>query len=87
MSRSTRAGFLRIRGDVVLRWLNEAATEHEAAWNRRLNQWAMRLGRQVPTDQPALATQTGRDRSENNSSRLRESGSCPPEPHAVPELP
>src|SRR5205807_1961409 len=32
--------FLHIRGEVVLRWLNEAATEREAAWNRRLNQWA-----------------------------------------------
>jgi len=36
--------FLHIRGEDVLRWLNEAATEREAAWNRRLNQWAMGLG-------------------------------------------
>jgi hypothetical protein len=39
--------FLRIRGEVVLRWLNEATTEREAAWNRRLIQWAMRLGGQA----------------------------------------
>jgi Uma2 family endonuclease len=38
--------FLRIRPEDVLRWLKEAATEREAAWNRRLNQWAMELGRQ-----------------------------------------
>ena len=36
--------FLHIRAEDVLRWLNEAATEREAAWNRRLNQWAMGLG-------------------------------------------
>jgi Uma2 family endonuclease len=35
--------FLRVRGEVVLRWLNEATTEREAAWNRRLIQWAMGL--------------------------------------------
>ncbi len=33
--------FLHIRAVDVLRWLNEATTEREAAWNRRLNQWAM----------------------------------------------
>ena len=38
--------FLHIRGEVVLQWLNEAVTEREAAWNRRLNQWAMGLGNQ-----------------------------------------
>src|SRR4051794_6945176 len=38
--------FLRIRGEVVLQWLNEAVTEREAAWNRRLNQWAMGQGNQ-----------------------------------------
>jgi Uma2 family endonuclease len=36
--------FLHIRAEDVLRWLNEAAAEREAAWNRRLNQWAMGLG-------------------------------------------
>ena len=36
--------FLHIRAADVLRWLNEAATEREAAWNRRLNHWAMGLG-------------------------------------------
>jgi Uma2 family endonuclease len=45
--------FLLIRPDDVLRWLNEARTEDEAAWNRRLTQWAMRLGRRVgPGQQP-----------------------------------
>jgi Uma2 family endonuclease len=39
--------FLRIRAADVLRWLHEAATEREAAWNRRLNQWAMGLGHQA----------------------------------------
>jgi Uma2 family endonuclease len=36
--------FLHIRAEDVIRWLNEAATDREAAWNRRLNQWAMELG-------------------------------------------
>lgn len=39
--------FLHIRAEDVLRWLNEAATEPEAAWNRRLNLWAMGLGHQA----------------------------------------
>jgi Uma2 family endonuclease len=39
--------FLHIRAEDVLRWLNEAATASEAAWNRRLNQWAMGLGHQA----------------------------------------
>ena len=39
--------FLRIRGEDVMRWLNEGATEREATWNRRLNQWAMGLGRRA----------------------------------------
>jgi hypothetical protein len=37
------SGFLHIRAEEVLRWLSEAAPEREAAWNRRLNQWAMGL--------------------------------------------
>jgi Uma2 family endonuclease len=37
--------FLHIRAENVLSWLNEAVTEREAAWNRRLNQWAMELAR------------------------------------------
>ena len=36
--------FLKIRAEDVLRWLNDATGEREAAWNRRLNQWAMGLG-------------------------------------------
>jgi Uma2 family endonuclease len=36
--------FLRIGPKDVLRWLNDAASERESAWNRRLNQWAMGLG-------------------------------------------
>ena len=39
--------FLRIRPGDVLRWVNEAATERQAVWNRRLNEWAMELGRQA----------------------------------------
>ena len=39
--------FLRIRALDVLGWLNQAITEREAAWNRRLNQWAMGLGQQA----------------------------------------
>jgi Uma2 family endonuclease len=39
--------FLHIRAEDVLRWLNEAATEPESAWNRRLNLWAMGLGHQA----------------------------------------
>jgi len=39
--------FLRIRPEDVLRWLNDAETERESAWYRRLNEWAMGLGRQV----------------------------------------
>jgi Uma2 family endonuclease len=39
--------FLHIGSEDILRWLNEAATEREASWNRRLTQWAMGLGHQV----------------------------------------
>ena len=39
--------FLQVRPEDILRWLNEAATEHEATWSRRLNQWAMGLGHQA----------------------------------------
>jgi Uma2 family endonuclease len=38
--------FLRVRPEEVLRWINEAAAERQAVWNRRLYQWAMGLGRQ-----------------------------------------
>jgi Uma2 family endonuclease len=37
--------FLRIGADDILGWLNAEDSGHEAAWNRRLNQWAMELGR------------------------------------------
>ena len=39
--------FLHIRPEDILRWLNEAATEREATWSRRLIQWAMGLGHQA----------------------------------------
>jgi len=39
--------FLHIRPEDILRWLNEAATERQATWSRRLNQWAMGLGHQA----------------------------------------
>jgi Uma2 family endonuclease len=39
--------FLFVRGEVILQWLKEAATEREDAWNRRLMQWAMGLGQQA----------------------------------------
>jgi Uma2 family endonuclease len=46
--------FLRVRPEDVLRWVNAAATEHPAVWNRRLNQWAMELGpRAAPGRRPA----------------------------------
>jgi hypothetical protein len=35
--------FLHVRASDVVRWLNEATTEREATWHRRLNQWAMGL--------------------------------------------
>jgi Uma2 family endonuclease len=38
--------FLRIRAADVLGWLTAEDSGHEAAWNRRLNQWAMGLGQQ-----------------------------------------
>jgi len=38
--------FLQTRPEVVLQWLNEAATEPETEWNLRLIQWAMGLGDQ-----------------------------------------
>lgn len=41
----TESRFLRVRPDEVLRWVNQAATERQSDWNRRLNQWAMELGR------------------------------------------
>jgi Uma2 family endonuclease len=37
--------FLRIRPEDVLRWVNQAGTERQSDWNRRLNEWAMGLGR------------------------------------------
>jgi Uma2 family endonuclease len=37
--------FLRIRADEVAAWLTAEDASREAAWNRRLNQWAMELGR------------------------------------------
>ena len=39
--------FLRVRPDDVLRWLNAAAAERPSVWNRRLNRWAMGLGRRA----------------------------------------
>jgi Uma2 family endonuclease len=39
-----KSRFLHIGAEDVLRWLNESANEREAAWNRRLNLWAMGLG-------------------------------------------
>jgi hypothetical protein len=38
--------FLRIRADEIVGWLTAEDSSHELAWNRRLNQWAMGLGRQ-----------------------------------------
>ena len=46
-ARVEESRFLHIRAAEVLGWLNEAATEREVAWNRRLHQWAMGLGRQA----------------------------------------
>lgn len=39
--------FLPIRAEEVLEWLTAEDASHEPAWNRRLNQWAMGLGRQA----------------------------------------
>ena len=39
--------FLPIRADEILGWLTAEDSSHEPAWNRRLNQWAMGLGRQA----------------------------------------
>lgn len=39
--------FLQIGAEDILRWLNHAANEHQAAWNRRLTEWAMELGRRA----------------------------------------
>jgi Uma2 family endonuclease len=39
--------FLPIRAEEVLGWLTAEDASHEPAWNRRLNQWAMGLGRQA----------------------------------------
>jgi Uma2 family endonuclease len=38
--------FLPISAADILCWLHAEDHDHEAAWNRRLNQWAMELGRQ-----------------------------------------
>jgi len=38
--------FLPISALDILRWLTAEDSGHEAAWNRRLNEWAMELGRQ-----------------------------------------
>lgn len=42
-----RSRFLAFWTDDALQWLNAAATERKAAWNRRLNEWAIGLGRQA----------------------------------------
>lgn len=39
--------FLRIRAEEILGWLTAEDSSHEPAWNRRLNQWAIELGRQA----------------------------------------
>jgi Uma2 family endonuclease len=39
--------FLRIRAEEILGWLTAEDSSQEPAWNRRLNQWAMGLGRQA----------------------------------------
>ena len=39
--------FLRIRADDILGWLTADDASNEPAWNRRLNLWAMELGRQA----------------------------------------
>jgi hypothetical protein len=39
--------FLRIRGDEILGWLTAEESNNEPAWNRRLNQCAMGLGRKA----------------------------------------
>ena len=39
--------FLRIRAEDILGWLTADDASHEPAWNRRLNLWAMELGRQA----------------------------------------
>ena len=39
--------FLRIRGDEILGWLTAEDSCDEPAWNRRLNQCAMGLGRKA----------------------------------------
>ncbi|MGO9597904.1 MAG: Uma2 family endonuclease [Isosphaeraceae bacterium] len=39
--------FLHIRAEDILPWLNDAATEHPASWNRRLTDWAMERGRRA----------------------------------------
>jgi hypothetical protein len=39
--------FLRVRAEEILSWLTAEDSSREPAWNRRLNQWAMGLGRQA----------------------------------------
>jgi Uma2 family endonuclease len=39
--------FLPVSAVEILGWLTAEDAAHEAAWNRRLNEWAMELGRQV----------------------------------------
>jgi Uma2 family endonuclease len=46
-SQIEQSRFLRIRAEDVLRWLNEATTERQSSWNRRLNEWAMGLQNSV----------------------------------------
>ena len=40
-----RSRFIPVPADDVLRWLRDGIAEPQPAWNRRLNQWAMELGR------------------------------------------
>jgi hypothetical protein len=45
-ARAEASRYLPISAADILGWLNAEDHDHEAAWNRRLNQWAMELGRQ-----------------------------------------
>lgn len=58
--------FLRIRPDDVLRWMKEADTEPEADWHRRLNQWAMRLGRRARPGQRPVGKPPAKRRAKGN---------------------
>jgi Uma2 family endonuclease len=58
--------FLRVRPEDVLRWVKAAATERPSVWNRRLNRWAMGLGRRAAPGQRRAGKSPAKRKAKGN---------------------